>query len=72
MRQLIDLIDRVAEVAAERDTRRAAAGAHTALDRGVVAAATRVSDGRVGGPVAAAPGDGFVSLPVVTRTRRLS
>ncbi|WP_420440216.1 DEAD/DEAH box helicase [Candidatus Poriferisodalis sp.] len=72
MRQLIDLIDRIAEVAPERDTQRAAAGAHTALDRGVVAAATRVSDGRVGGPVTAAPGEGFVSLPVVTRTRRLS
>jgi len=72
MRQLIDLVDRIAEVASEHDTRHAAAGAHTALDRGVVAAATRVSDGRVGGPVAHAPGDGFVSLPVVTRTRRLS
>ena len=72
MRQLIDLVDRIAEVASESATRRAAAGAHTALDRGVVAAATRVSDGRVGGPVTAAPGDGFVSLPVVTRTRRLS
>ncbi len=72
MRQLIDLVDRIAGVAPEEPTRRAAAGACSALDRGVVAAAARVSDGRVGASVATAPGDGFVSLPVVTRTRRLT
>ncbi|WP_419853434.1 DEAD/DEAH box helicase [Candidatus Poriferisodalis sp.] len=72
MRQLIDLVDRIAGVAPLESTRRTAADACVALDRGVVAAAARVSDGRVGASVAAAPGDGFVSLPVVTRTRRLS
>ena len=77
MRQLIDLVDRISEVAPQRGTRRAAADARTALDRGVVAAAARVSDARVsdrgmGEPVTAASGDGFVSIPVVTRTRRLS
>lgn len=72
MRQLIDLVDRIADVAPQRGTRRAAADARAALDRGVVAAAARVFDGGVGGPVMAAPGDGFASLPVVTRTRRLS
>lgn len=72
MRQLIDLVDRICDVALQRDTRRAAADARMALDRGVVAAAVRVSDSGAGGTTTAAPGDGFVSLPVVTRTRRLS
>ncbi len=72
MRQLIDLVDRIAGVAPQQRTRRAAADACSALDRGVVAAAARVSDGRMGESVTAAPGDGFVSLPVVTRTRRLT
>lgn len=72
MRQLIDLVDRIAGVASQQRTRRTAADACSALDRGVVAAAARVSDGRVGESVTAAPGDGFVSLPVVTRTRRLT
>lgn len=72
MRQLIDLVDRIAGVASQQRTRRTAADACSALDHGVVAAAARVSDGRVGESVTAAPGDGFVSLPVVTRTRRLT
>lgn len=72
MRQLIDLVDRIAGVAPQERTRRAATDACSALDRGVVAAAARVSDGRVGGSVTAEAGDGFVSLPVVTRTRRLT
>lgn len=72
IRQLIDLVDRIAGVAPTQPTRRTATDACSALDRGVVAAAARVSDGRAGGTVAAAPGDGFVSLPVVTRTRRLT
>jgi ATP-dependent RNA helicase HelY len=72
MRQLIDLVDRIAGVAPQQHTRRTATDACAALDRGVVAAAARVSEGRVGGPVTAAPEDGFVSPPVVTRTRRLS
>ena len=72
MRQLIDLVDRIAAVAPQQRTRRTATDACSALDRGVVAAAARVSDSRVGGSVTAAAGDGFVSLPVVTRTRRLT
>ena len=72
MRQLIDLVDRIGGVAPTQPTRRTATDACSALDRGVVAAAARVSDGQVGGSAGAAPGDGFVSLPVVTRTRRLS
>ncbi|MXZ14059.1 MAG: DEAD/DEAH box helicase [Acidimicrobiales bacterium] len=72
MRQLIDLVDRIAGVAPQQRTRRTATDACSALDRGVVAAAARVSDSRVGGSVTAAAGDGFVSSPVVTRTRRLT
>ena len=77
MRQLIDLVDRIAEVAPQRGTRRAATDARVALDRGVVAAAARVSDAGISdsdgeGPLAAAPRDSFVPQPVVTRTRRLS
>jgi len=59
-------------VAPQQRTRRTATDACSALDRGVVAAAARVSDSRVGGSVTAAAGDGFVSSPVVTRTRRLT
>ena len=72
IRQLIDLVDRIAGIAPTQPTRRTATDACSALDRGVVAAAARVSDGRVGGPVTGAPGDGFVSSPAVTRIRRLS
>ena len=71
MRQLIDLVDRIAEVASNGATRRTAANARSALDRGVVAAAARVSDETVGTPAATASGEGFVPAPVVTRTRRL-
>lgn len=72
MRQLIDLVDRIAGIAPQQRTRRTATDACSALDRGVVAAAARVSDSRVGASVTAAPGDGFVSAPVTTRTRRLT
>ncbi len=44
MRQLIDLVDRIAEVAPSGGTRRVAAAARAALDRDVVAAAARVSE----------------------------
>ncbi|WP_423922272.1 DEAD/DEAH box helicase [Candidatus Poriferisodalis sp.] len=71
MRQLIDLVDRIADVASNGATRRTAADTRSALDRGVVAAAARVSDEPVGTPAAAASGEGFVPAPVLTRTRRL-
>ena len=72
MRQLIDLADRVGDVAPQQATRRTAAAARAALDRGVVAAAARVSDGRVGDSMPAGSADGFVSSSVVKRTRRLT
>ncbi len=45
IRQLIDLLGQIADAATDKDTRRAATSALRALDRGVIAAATRLGDG---------------------------
>ena len=71
MRQLIDLTDRISDVAPTADLRAAAGAARRVLDRDVVAAAARVSDEPVRESVAAGPDGGFISAPVVTRIRRL-
>ncbi|WP_419841431.1 DEAD/DEAH box helicase [Candidatus Poriferisodalis sp.] len=79
MRQLIDLLDRIADVAQQQRTRRVAAEARQALDRGVVASVVHVGDDAAAipaaGPVWAATHGGpdrFAPVPVVRRTRRLS
>ena len=71
MRQLIDLTDRISDVAPAADLRAAAGAARRVLDRDVVAAAARVSDEPVRESAAAGPDGGFISAPVVTRIRRL-
>ena len=71
IRQLIDLTDRISEVAPTARLRTAAGAARRVLDRDVVAAAARVSDEPVSESAAAGPDGGFVSTPVVTRIRRL-
>ena len=71
MRQLIDLVDRIADVAPAADTRRTAAASRAALDRDVVAAAARVSEEPLPGRVSASAGEGFSPTAVSTRIRRL-
>lgn len=72
MRQLIDLVDRIADVAPTHETRRVAAAARVALDRGVVAAAARVADERPQASTEASPSEGFIGSAVTTRIRRLA
>ena len=71
MRQLIDLIDRIADVTPTEGTRRTAAASCAALDRDVVAAAARVSDEPLAGSFAVPAGEGFSTETVATRVRRL-
>ena len=71
MRQLIDLVDRIADVAPTEGTRRTATASCAALDRDVVAAAARVFDEPLAGSVAAVAGEGFSTAAVSTRIRRL-
>ena len=71
MRQLIDLTDRISDVAPTAGLRTAAGAARRLLDRDVVAAAARVSDEPAREAAAAGPDGGFISAPVVTRIRRL-
>ena len=72
VRQLIDLVDRISDIALQPSTRRAAIVARLALDRGVVNAAKRVADVCVSTPVTPATNDGFAAMSVSTRIRRLS
>ena len=71
MRQLIDLTDRISDVAPSAGLRSAAAAARRVLDRDVVAAAARVSEAPVRESAAAGPDGGFISAPAVTRIRSL-
>ncbi len=71
LRQLIDLVDRVGDVALSSRTRDTARAARALLDRGVVAAATRISDTPLPAAVGAPPAEVFVHKAVTTRVRRL-
>ena len=71
MRQLIDLVDRIADVAPAAGTRQTAAASRAALDRDVVAAAARMSDEPPAESVTAPAGKDFSPAPVSTRVRRL-
>ena len=71
MRQLIDLVDRIADVAPTGGTRRTAAASRAALDRDVVAAAARVSDEPPAESATVPSGTEFSPTAVSTRIRRL-
>lgn len=71
MRQLIDLVDRIGDVSPRAHTRRTARVARASLDRGVVAAATRVSEASMPSPAAAISADTFIPQIAKTRIRRL-
>jgi ATP-dependent RNA helicase HelY len=57
IRQLVDLVGQIADVTPDDDTRRAARQAITALDRGVIAAATRLSESDAERPLPEDSGD---------------
>ena len=71
IRQLIDLVDRVGDVALSSRTRDTARGARALLDRGIVAAATRIADTPLPAGVGVPPAEVFVHEAVNTRVRRL-